>query len=175
MLIKWLINLRRWETGQWSGADDNPSIVAYLLQEEMQEGWIEEVVGGENKLKQRFPQVASGKLNLALAPNRSCSYLNRKSHVLAWYFRRSLSARRCTSLNVLCTLDIGCCKGTAHNSRFTLMTEGFYVFFQEWIVRSVTLNFGARASGYYWGRVAGKLMLVQHRIVHVGHSMFVYV
>ena len=80
MLIKWLVNLRRWETGQWSGADDNPSIVADLLQEEMQEGWIEEVVGGENKLKQRFPQVASGKLNLALAPNRSCSYLNPKSH-----------------------------------------------------------------------------------------------
>ncbi len=131
MLIKWLVNLRRWETGQWSGADDNPSIVADLLQEEMQEGWIEEVVGVENKLKQRFPQVASGKLNLALAPNRSCSYLNPKSHVLAWYFRRALSARRCTRLNVLCILDIGCCKGAPHNSRCTLMTEGFYVFFQS--------------------------------------------
>ena len=58
------------ETGQWCGADDNPSIVADLLQE-TQEGWIEEVVGGEEELKKRFPQVAIGKLNLMLAPNRS--------------------------------------------------------------------------------------------------------
>ena len=37
------------ETGQWSGADDNPSL---------EEGWIEEVVGGEEELKRRFPQIA---------------------------------------------------------------------------------------------------------------------
>lgn len=47
--------------------------------------------------------------------------------------------------------------------------------FQQRLFRSVTLNFGARASGYYWGRVAGMLMRTLHRIIHVRHSMFIYV
>ena len=37
----------------------------------MQEGWIGEVVGCEEELKKRFPQVAIDILNLVLAPNRS--------------------------------------------------------------------------------------------------------
>ena len=40
---------------------------------------------------------------------------------------------------------------------------------------TVTLNFGARASGYYWGRVAGMLMRTLHRVVHVRHGMFIHV
>ena len=47
--------------------------------------------------------------------------------------------------------------------------------FQKRLFRSNTLNFGARASGYYWGRVAGMLMRTLHRAVHVRHSMFIYV
>ena len=46
---------------------------------------------------------------------------------------------------------------------------------QKRLFRSNTLNFGARASGYYWGRVAGMLMRTLHRVVHVRHSMFIYV
>lgn len=34
------------EQGAWQGARDNPDLVMELLQEEIQEGWIEEVPGG---------------------------------------------------------------------------------------------------------------------------------
>ena len=59
------------ETGPWSGAAENPSIVADLLQEEFNEGWIEEVLGGEAELKKNFPHAAIGNMNVVLAPNRS--------------------------------------------------------------------------------------------------------
>ena len=58
------------EVGQWSGADEHPSIVTDLLQEEIQEAWVEEIAGGEEELKMKSPH-AIGKLNLVLAPNRS--------------------------------------------------------------------------------------------------------
>ena len=58
-------------SGQWSGADENPQIASDLLQEEVESGWIEEITGGEDALRKQFPQVASGKLNLVIAPGRS--------------------------------------------------------------------------------------------------------
>ena len=59
------------QTGQWSGADENPQIVSDLLQEEVESGWIEEITRGEDALRKQFPQVAIGKLNLVIAPGRS--------------------------------------------------------------------------------------------------------
>ena len=47
--------------------------------------------------------------------------------------------------------------------------------FQNRLYRWVTLNFSARASGYYWGRVAGMLMRAFHRLAHVRHSMLMHV
>ena len=46
---------------------------------------------------------------------------------------------------------------------------------QDTLFKSVTLNFGARASGYFWSRVAGLMVRSLHRILHVRHALFQYV
>ena len=43
------------------------------------------------------------------------------------------------------------------------------------LYQSVTLNFGARASGFYWNRVAGLLVRLAHRLWQVRHSALIYV
>ena len=74
---------------------------------------------------------------------------------------------------VLLTLDVA---KAHHRIKIHLDDRGLLCFqFQSRLFRSVTLNFGARASGYYWGRIAGMLMRVLHRIMHVRQSMFIYV
>ena len=61
LLIISLTNLCPWRlVSGLDGADEHPSIVADLLQEEIQEGWIEEIAGGEEELKMKFPHAAMG-------------------------------------------------------------------------------------------------------------------
>ncbi len=176
------------QTGQWSGADEHPDIVSELLQEELQCGWVEEIKGGDDALQEQFSQVAVGKLSLVVAPGRSPRLvvdssvsgvtantcipnrmpLPRISDVIS-AAPDSPTSEACVQL----TLDVA----KAHR-RIKIHPDdrGLLCFrFQKRLFRSNTLNFGARASGYYWGRVAGMLMRTLHRAVHVCHSMFIYV
>ena len=43
------------------------------------------------------------------------------------------------------------------------------------LYQSLTLNFGARASGFYWNHLAGLLVRLTHRLWHVRHSAQIYV
>ena len=43
------------------------------------------------------------------------------------------------------------------------------------LYRCVTLNFGARASGWYWGRVAGLMVRAAHSLLGYGHVLWQYV
>ena len=176
------------QTGQWAGADEHPDIVSELLAEEVEAGWIEEVAGGETSLRQQFPQIAIGKLNLVTAPGRA-PRLVVDSSVSGVTANTVIPNRMClprisdvisaapdipsSEACIQLTLDVA----KAHR-RIKIHPDdgGLLCFhFQQRLFRSVTLNFGARASGYYWGRVAGMLMRTLHRIMHVRHSLFIYV
>ena len=43
------------------------------------------------------------------------------------------------------------------------------------LYQCLTLNFGARASGFYWARVAGLLVRLTHKFWWVHHSALIYV
>ena len=49
------------------------------------------------------------------------------------------------------------------------------LWYQDTLFKSKTLNFGARASGYFWARVAGLMVRTFHRLLHVRHALFQYV
>ena len=54
--------------------------------------------------------------------------------------------------------------------------QGLLCFwYQDVLFKSKTLNFGARASGYFWARVAGLMVRTFHRLLHVRHALFQYV
>ncbi len=151
------------QTGQWSGADEHRQIVSELLQEEIESGWIEEVTGGEDALRKQFPQVAIGKLNLVIAPGRfprlvvdsSVSGVTANTGIQ----NRMSLPRICDVISaapdsptsetcVQLTLDVA----KAHR-RIKIHPDdgGLLCFhFQNRLFRSVTLNFGARASGYWY-------------------------
>ena len=40
------------------------------------------------------------------------------------------------------------------------------------LYRCITLNFGARASGWYWGRVAGLMVRTSHSLLAYGHVLW---
>ena len=43
------------------------------------------------------------------------------------------------------------------------------------LYRCLTLNFGARASGFYWSRVAGLMVCLGHRLLDHHHTLWQYV
>ena len=43
------------------------------------------------------------------------------------------------------------------------------------LYQSLTLNFGARAPGFYWNRVSGLLVRLLHRLLYSAHSALIYV
>ena len=43
------------------------------------------------------------------------------------------------------------------------------------LFQCLTLNFGARASSYYWARTAGLLCRLLRRIIYVNHGLMIYV
>ena len=132
--------------------------------------------------------MAIGKLNLVVAPGRSPRLVvdssvsgvtantcipNRMASPRISDVISSAPDTPTSEACVLLTLDVS----KAHR-RIKIHPDdrGLLCFhFQRRLFRSNTLNFGARASGYYWGRVAGMLMGTLHRVVHVRHSMFIYV
>ena len=63
------------------------------------------------------------------------------------------------------TLDVS----KAHRRiKIAPVDQGLLCFwFQDTLFKSKTLNFGARASGYFWARVAGLMVRTLHQVLHI--------
>ena len=172
----------------WKSALDQPDIVWQLLQEEIDAGFIERVPGGLAQLQQDHQHTAVGKLGLVCAENRpprlvvdstvsgvthNTSIPNR---MLLPKISDVLVAAPLTPSTVellAFTLDVS----KAHRRiKIHPQDQGLLCFwYQDVLFKSTTLNFGARASGYFWARVAGLMVRTFHRLLHVKHALFQYV
>eukprot|EP00435_Cladocopium_sp_Y103_P002494 s2776_g1.t1 len=151
--------------GQWAGADAHPDIVSDLLQQELDAGWIVDVPGGLTALQQQHSQVAVGKLNAVLASGRSARLVvdSSVSGVTSnTFIPNRMTLPRITDViaaspdkpSQLSTIGLTLDIAKAHR-RIMIHPEdqGLLCFhFGGRLFKCVTLNFGARASGYYWGR-----------------------
>ena len=172
----------------WQSALDQPDIVWQLLQEEIDSGFIERVPGGLAQLQRDHQHTAVGKLGLVSAENRpprlvvdstvsgvtqntsipNRMLLPRISDVL------QAAPLETSSLELVAfTLDVS----KAHRRiKIAPEDQGLLCFwYQDTLFKSTTLNFGARASGYFWSRVAGLMVRTFHRILHIRHALFQYV
>ena len=172
----------------WQSALLDSATVDKLLQEELQQGWIREVPGGLAALREQYRLCAVGKLGLVKAtgrpprlvvdssvsavtentvlPNRSCN------PTLA-HLRRCLPlSSACEDLTAL-VLDVS----KAHRRiKIRPQDQGLLCFHHQGkLCQCLTLNFGARASSYYWSRTAGLLCRLLHRMIYVNHSLMIYV
>ena len=99
-------------------------------------------------------------------PNRSCNpTLSRLRRCLPL----SLAAEDLTAL----VLDVS----KAHRRiKIRPQDQGLLCFHhRSKLYQCLTLNFGARASSYYWSRTAGLLCRLLHRMIYVNHSLMIYV
>ena len=71
------------------------------------------------------------------------------------------------------TLDVS----KAHRRILVASADGGLLCFHAngELYRCVTLNFGARASGWYWGRLAGIMVRSCHSLLAHGHALWQYV
>ncbi|CAE7737362.1 LRRC45 [Symbiodinium sp. KB8] len=172
----------------WGSALSDPATVDRLLQAEVSEGWIAEVPGGLPALKRQYDRSAVGKLGLVKAPDRDPRLVvdssvsgvtahthlpNKSANPTITGLRRCLPCR--TSLERLFALILDVSK--AHRRILIRPSDrGLLCFFhRRRLYQCLTLNFGARASGYYWARVAGLLSRLLHRLLFVRHALLIYV
>ena len=71
------------------------------------------------------------------------------------------------------TLDVS----KAHRRILVAPEDGGMLCFhaQGILYRCITLNFGARTSGWYWGRIAGLMVRLCHPLLGHQHALWQYV
>ena len=173
--------------GAWQSAESQPDIVHPLLDEELQEGWISEYASLAD-IQSEFPQVALGRLGLVLAEGRSARLV----------VDSSISGVTSSSAIPNCISnprieDVSACAPSyvppdpwvgasidvkkAHRRMLIAKQERALLAFsfQGRYFISNCLNFGARASSWYWSRLAGSLLRLSHHIIFLKHLLWVYV
>ena len=172
----------------WKSAVDHSEIVDELLLEELAQGWIAIVPGGDDELRREFPVSAVGKLGVVLAEGRP-PRLVVDSSVSGVTCHTVLPNRSCNptltdvfssmplsdSLERLVALVLDVAK--AHRRILIRKQDRGLLCFRHKNVlyQCTTLNFGARVSSFYWARAAGLLMRLIHRLLRVRHSAKIYV
>ena len=182
-----VIPLQRCDSA-WKSALDHADLVDDLLATELQEGWIRPIPGGDAKLSCRYRHTAVGKLGVVVSSDRpprlvvdsSVSGVTSNTHLPNKAPNPSLAdVRKCLPLcpanESLAALVLDVSK--AHRRvRIRPEDQGLLCFRHRGaLYQSVTLNFGARASGFYWNRVAGLLLRLTYRLWRVRHSAQIYV
>ncbi|CAE6963186.1 unnamed protein product [Symbiodinium sp. CCMP2592] len=137
--------------GSWKSASDHPEQVRELLAQEIAEGWIVERPSVQY-LHDHFPAVAIGKLGLVLDCAPSC--LGRHPWITV-----SLDVRKAHRMVMVEHCDQALLAFTFEGRVFT----------------SSTLNFGARASAFWWARVGGALLRLSHAAIWLSHLLWGYV
>ena len=172
----------------WKSAPDHFSIVEDLIQEELAAGFIALVPGGVPELQERYQLTAVGKLGVVIAEGRSprlvvdSSISNVTSNTVIpnhMTLPRISDVIDCAPDTMArqqmfqLTLDVS----KAHRRILIDPKDGGMLCFHAngKLYRCITLNFGARASGWYWGRVAGLMVRTSHALLAHGHALWQYV
>ena len=172
----------------WTGAEEDPHLTLSLIQEEMDQGWIEELQGGLDEAKQRWTLVAVGKLNVVQAPGKkprlvldsSCCNVNQRCTLPETMtlptvddVRSTLDPLDCGSSWSGLSLDI---KAAHKQIRLKESDRGVVMFaFQSRYFCYRVAHFGARFSAYWWSRLGAFLLRLLHLFLGPPHKAWIYV
>ncbi|CAE7451467.1 unnamed protein product [Symbiodinium sp. CCMP2592] len=173
--------------GSWKSASDHPDQVRELLAQEIAEGWIVERPSVQY-LHDNFPAVAIGKLGLVLAEGRSprltvdssISGVTAACQIPNHMLLPRISdvedcAPSCLGRQPWITISLDVRK--AHRMVMVeYCDQALLAFtFEGRAFTSSTLNFGARASAFWWARVGGALLRLSHAAIWLSHLLWGYV
>ncbi|CAE7248426.1 LRRC45 [Symbiodinium sp. CCMP2592] len=167
-------------SSSWGSALSDLSTVDSLLQTEVSEGWVREVPGGLDSLTATYARTAVGKLGLVKAPDRDPRLVvdssvsgvtehtalpNKSANPTISGLRRCFPLRLALEQLFALILDVS----KAHRRiLIRAADQGLLCFFHRGrLFQCLTLNFGARASGFYWARLAGILSRLMHRLLFI--------
>ena len=173
--------------GAWQSAESHPDIVHSLLEEELREEWISEYASLE-AIQSEFPQVALGRLGLVLAEGRSARLVVDSSIsgvTSSSTIPNCISNPRIEDVSacapsyvppdpwVGASIDV---KKAHRRMKIASQERALLAFsFRGRYFISNCLNFGARASSWYWSRLAGSILRLSHHIIFLKHLLWVYV
>ena len=176
-------------TSSWKSARDNHSLVQDLVQDEVQSGFVAHVPGGIEELKSKFKRTAVGKLGVVITEGRAPRLVvdSSISNVTAnTVLPNHMLLPRINDIIIRCTPTempqdqlIQLTRDVSKAHRRILIhpvDQGLLCFHVgDQLYRCLTLNFGARASGFYWSRVAGLMVRVGHCLLDHHHTLWQYV
>ena len=181
--------LKEFDTN-WKNAEAQPDLLQRLIEEEMAQGWVIEIPGGEQEARAKWPKgIAIGKLNVVQADGKDP--------------RMVLDSSVC-NVNPRCTLPERVCLPTAADVRTTFKPhdppnasqgaaldfkaahkrvkvrhsdQGLLLFRNAGrLYAYVVCHFGARFSAYWWQRVGALLLRLLHRLMAPEpHKAWLYV
>ena len=163
----------------WKNAEAQPELLQRLIEEEMAQGWVIEIPGGEQEARAQWPKgIAIGKLNVVQAEGKDP--------------RMVLDSSVC-NVNPRCTLPERVCLPTSADVRTTFKPldppnasqgaaldfkaahkrvkvrqsdQGLLLFRNSGrLYAYVVCHFGARFSAYWWQRVGALLLRLLHRLM----------
>ena len=172
----------------WKSALDHHDLVEELVAAEVADGFVAPVPGGLDALRQQYDQVAVGKLGVVLAEGRSPRLVVDSSvsnvtantcipnHMLLPKVSDLMDSAPPTVAQeqlIQLTLDVS----KAHRRILIHPDDRGLLCFHvgERLYQCLCLNFGARVSGWYWGRVAGLMVRTSHALLDHHHALWQYV
>ena len=155
---------------------------------EVADGFVAPVIGGLEEFRRRYDQVAVGKLGVVIADGRSPRLVVDSSvanvtvntcipnHMLLPKISDLMdSAPQDFAFEQLIQLTLDVSK--AHRRILIHPDDRGLLCFHvgDRLYQCLCLNFGARASGWYWGRVAGLMVRTAHALLDHHHALWQYV
>ena len=172
----------------WTGAHEDPDLTQSLIDEEINQGWVEELHGGLAEAKRRWTSIAVGKLNVVHADGKkprlvldsSCCNVNQRctlpeTMVLPTVddVRATIDTTDCGSLWSGLSLDI---KAAHKQIRLKEADRGVVMFsFNSRYFCYRVAHFGGRFSAYWWSRLGAFLLRLLHRFLAAPHKAWLYV
>lgn len=173
----------------WKSAHEDPDITSKLVQEELDNGWVEKFEGDVAKAQEHFPLgISVGKLGVAYSESRpprlvvdlSVGGLNQKCFIpeksslpSAKDIVRSYPLRSSRNDQLGLSIDVK----SAHKRVAIRKPERGLVGFswQNHIYFYKVCPFGATFSAHWWSRLGGFLLRLCHRLVYLSHIGLLYV
>ena len=176
--------------GNWTAAEQSPELLAQLIQQEVEKGFVKRFEGTEEDAALQWPKgTAIGKLNVVIAEGRDprlvldstvCG-LNPAVHIpervalpTASDVQRTFLAEDCYAQQTALSIDFK----AAHKCNKVHPSEhGTLLFRQGTALYYYTVcHFGARFSAYWWQRTGGLILRCMHALLgRYPHKAWLYV
>ncbi|CAE7277481.1 unnamed protein product [Symbiodinium sp. CCMP2592] len=174
-------------SGNWPGANEEPELLAELVQQEVDAGYLL-VFDSLEEAQKKWSRIAIGKVNVIKSPNRkprlivdpSVSGVNPSCHIPERFLlpglsdiRASYPMRGVVGEVEVCTLDIAAAHKTVRIRESEQGLLGFSVNGRYYFYR--VAPFGGSFSALWWQRLSGFYVRTCHRLIYISHIFLMYV